>query len=296
METILRKLAMTPAPSGCEGEICRMIQSLLPAADMQIDAHGSLLVHKKGSGDGTVILTAMDTPCLYVTYPEGGFSRFSSAGGLKPANGMAVLCEGNIRGTVGSDEKGPFIDTGSHTLSIGQWAVPVPSFYKVDDDICAGASMGQYAAMAAVIGAACKETVQDVWFVFATKSHIRQLSPTFMQKIKANRLISVEVSAANDTPAEKTVFASLGQGTTLRVKDEAMLSSPELLSVVADTPLKTYREVSLRRGVGGTVQKAYGGIKSVGLGIPTRYCGCGNEAVSLSDIQNTSALLAYILQ
>lgn len=296
METILKQLAMTPAPSGSEGEICRAIRSFLPETELETDTHGSLLVHKSGTGDGTVILTAMDTPCFYVTYPENGFSRFSAAGTLKATSGMAVVCENDIRGLIGSDEKGFFIDTGRHTLSIGQWAVPAPSFYKIDDDICAGASMGQYAAMTAVLSAALRNTAQEVWFVFATKSHIRQLSPAFMQKIRAKRLISVEVSAANDAPAEKTVFASLGNGTTLRVKDETMLSAPALLSALAEAPFKTYREVSTRRGTGGMVQKAYGGIASVGIGIPTRYCDSANEAVSLSDIENTAALLAHLLQ
>ncbi len=296
MESILKKLALTPAPSGSELRICEIIQTFLPDAEMQVDAHGSLLVHKKGTGGGIIILTAMDTPCLYVTYPEGGFARFSAVGGLKPVDGMAVLCENDILGVIGTDEKGQFIDTGSHTLSIGQWAVPHPSFAKIDKDICIGASIGQYAAICAVLSAALQETSRDAWFVFATKSQIRQLSPTFMQKISANQLISVEVSAANDMPAEKTVFAALGRGTTLRVKDASMLSSPSLLYELADLPFETYKEVSTLQGVGGTVQKAYGGIKSAGIGIPVRYKGCANEAVSLCDIKNTADILSYILQ
>lgn len=296
MESILNTLAKTPAPSGSEGTICRTIRGLLPDFETETDVHGSLLVHKKGGGDGTVIICAMDTPCLYITYPEGGFARFSAVGGLKPTEGMAVLCENEIRGIIGADEKGLFIDTGSHNLETGQWAVPVPSFYKIDSDKCAGASLGQYAAMTAVLAAAMRSTTRDAWFVFAAKSHIRQLSPSFMQKIRATRLISVEVSAANDTPAEKTVFASLGKGTTLRVKDETMLASPALLSVLEAVPFPTYREVSTRRGIGGTVQKAYGGIESAGLGLPARCCGCANEAVSLSDVKNTADILAYLLQ
>ncbi len=296
MESILNTLALTPAPSGSENTICRTIRGFLADFETETDAHGSLLVHKSGVGDGTVILCAMDTPCLYVTYPEGGFARFSAVGDLKATPGMAVLCENEIRGIIGTDEKGLFIDTGSHSLETGQWAVPMPSFYKIDDDICAGASIGQYAAMSAVLTAALRNTSRDVWFVFATKSHIRQLSPSFMQKIRATRLVSVEVSSANDTPAEKTVFASLGKGTTLRVKDETMLSSPAFLSELEAVPFPTYREVSTRRGVGGTVQKAYGGIESVGIGVPVRCCGCANEAVSLSDIKNTADILSYLLQ
>ncbi len=296
MESILKKLTLTPAPSGSEGQICALIKSYLPEAEIQVDTNGSLLVHKKGTGDGIIVLTAMDTPCLYVTYPESGFARFSAVGGLKATDGMAVLCENDIVGVIGTDEKGQFIDTGRHTLEIGQWAVPMPSFHKTDEDKLAGASIGQYAAMTAVLSAAMSDTKKEVWFVFATKSHIRQLSPSFMQKITAKRLISVEVSAANDAPAEKTVFASLGNGTTLRVKDEAMLSSPALLSAIAAAPFKTYKEVSTLRGVGGAVQKAYGGIESAGIGIPTRYNGCANEMVSLADIKNTADILAYMVK
>ncbi len=296
MKSIFEKLALTPAPSGSEQQICNCIQSFLTYADeIKVDAHGSLLVHKKGDGDGIVILTAMDTPCLYVTYPEDGFARFSAVGGLKPTQGMAVLCQNNFRGVIGKDEKGMFVDTGSHTLEIGQWAVPTPSFFQVDDTLFAGASIGQYAAITAAIAAANANTNKDVWFVFATKSHIRQLSPSFMRIIDAKTLVSVEVSSANDAPAEKTVFAALGNGTTLRVKDEGMLSSPKLLDALSALPFKTYREVSTLRGVGGFVQKAYGGIESVGLGIPVRYYGHGNEMVSLSDIKNTADILTNYL-
>ncbi len=296
MLSILRALALTPAPSGCETKICEKIKSYLPGLEMQVDTHGSLLVHKAGEGDGTIILTAMDTPCLYVTCPEGGFSRFSAVGGLKPSDGMAVQCQGDILGVIGTDEKGQFLDTGANKLETGQWAVLLPSLHVIDADKVAGASIGQYAAMTAVLSAILQETKQDAWFVFATKSHIRQLSPAFMQKLSAKKLISVEVSAANDAPAEKTIFASLGNGTTLRVKDEGMLSSTSLLEELAATPFKTYKEVSTLRGTGGPVQKAYGGIESAAIGIPVRYKGCPNEMVSLSDIQNTINILLYLLQ
>ncbi len=296
MESILKTLAACPAPSGAESRIREVVSSFFPAEALMTDAHGSLLFHKEGQGDGVVVLVAMDTPSLYVTYAEGGFARFSAVGGLKPADGMAVLCEGDIPGVIGTDSIGQFIDTGAHTLETGMWAVPVPSFHKVDDSLCFGASMGQYAAMCAAICAAKAETEKDVYFVFATKSHIRQLSPSFMQGVRASKLLSVEVSAANDYPAEKAVFSSLSCGTTLRVKDEAMLSSLPLLMELEGLGLKTYREVSTLRGAGGTVQKAYGGIESAGIGIPVRYHGTGNEMVSLSDIKNTADLIASFLK
>lgn len=296
MQSILKTLTKVPAPSGSETLLCKTIQSLLPDDTTFVDAHGTLLYHKKGEGNGTVILTAMDTPCLYVTYPENGFARFSAVGGLKPREGMIVLCQNDIIGVIGKDEQGFYIDTGCHELAIGQWAVPLPSFHPMDEDKYCGTSLGQYATIAASVFAAMQSTAKDAWFVFATKSHIRQMSPSFMQKISANRLISVEVSAANDSPGEKTIFASLGKGTTLRVKDENMLSSPSLISELSSVPFKTYREVSTLRGIGGAVQKAYGGIQSVGIGIPTRNVGSGGEVVSLSDIQNTADILTYLLR
>ncbi len=296
MESILKTLAACPAPSGAENRIREAVASYFEGEDIRTDVHGSLILHKKGTGDGVVILTALDTPSLYVTYAEGGFARFSAVGGLKPADGMAVLCEGDVLGIVGTDSVGSFIDTGAHTLETGMWAVPVPSFGKVDDTLCFGASIGQFAAMCASIRAAKAETEKDVYFVFATKSHIRQLSPSFMQGIKATKLLSIEVSAANDYPGEKTVFAGLSRGTALRVKDEGMLSSLPLLMELEACGKKTYREVSTLRGIGGTVQKAYGGIESTGLGIPVRYHGTGNEMVSLADIENTADLIVQFLK
>ena len=160
----------------------------------------------------------MDTPCFYVTYAEAnGFARFNAVGGLKPAIGMAVICENGAYGVIGEDQSGKYLDTGRNSLSTGMWATPVPTFYKMDNDKVLGASVGQYAAMTAVVSCALKESARDAYFVFGTKSHIRQFSPSFMQSIPATRLISVEVSEANDAPATKTVFASLGNGTTLRV-------------------------------------------------------------------------------
>lgn len=296
MKFILEKLAMTPSPSGSETPLSAMIQSLLPDIDSYVDTHGSLIMHKKGTGNGTVILCAMDTPCMYVTYPEKGFSRFSAVGGLKPSVGMQVVCQNDINGVIGKDEDGFLIDTASNTLSIGDWAVCAPSFRAMDDDRICGTALGQYSAITACILTAMQSTTQEVWFVFATKSHIQQTSPTFMKNISADRLISVEVSIANDTPAEKTVFASLGNGTTLRVKDANMISSPDLIKVLSSVPYKIYKEVSETRGIGGVVQKAYGGIKSVGIGIPTRNLGTAGEVVSLSDIKNTADILTYLLQ
>lgn len=295
MESILNTLAKIPAPSGRETEICKAMQSLLPNATTYTDPHGTLIVHQKGDGDGTVIVTGMDTPCLYVTYQEGGFARFSAVGGLTVAVGTPVLCENDIFGVIGEDKNGQFIDSGSHTLSIGSWAVPVPSFYKIDADTCGGASLGQYAAMTAVLAAARECHRKEAFFVFGTKSHIRQFSPAFMHRISAQKMISVETSCACDAPAEKTVLVPLGAGTTLRVKDESMLSAPALLDALAATPYRTLREVSTRSGIGGILQKAYGGIVSAGLGIPVRYLGSACEVVSLSDIQNTKDILAYML-
>lgn len=297
METILKTLSSIPAPSGSEKNISEAIRGFLTHLEVWTDAHGTLIAHKKGSGESTVILSAMDTPCFYITYVENdGFSRFNAVGGIKGEVGTAVLCENGAYGVIGADENGKFIDTGSISLAVGMWAVPVPSFYALDSDTVSGASMGQYAAMAAVLSCAMQSTTKDAYFVFGAKSYIRQFSPSFMQSFSASRLISTEVSEANDTPASKTVFASLGKGTTLRVKDETMLSSLSLIEALETSPYKTYREISSHRGIGGTLQKAYGGMESAAVGIPVRCFGAPCEIVSLKDIENTAALLSYMLQ
>lgn len=296
METILKTLAQIPAPAGSEARLCAAIQSFLPNAAAKVDTHGTLIFHKQGSGESTVFLTAMDTPSLYVTYVEGNFARFNATGNLEASVGMPVLCETGEYGVIGEDANGKFIDTGKNHLEIGMWAVPVPSCYKMGDAFCGGASMGQYAAITSMILAANEATERDAYFVFGTKSRIRQFSPAFLRPIEAKRLFSVETSLANDFPAEKTVFSALGSGTALRVKDAAMLSSPALLSLLEAAPFKTYREVSTLAGIGGTAQKAFGGMESAGAGVPVRYLGTPTELVSLQDIENTAHLLAHMLK
>ena len=296
METILKTLAQIPAPAGSEARLCAAIQSFLPDGAVKVDTHGTLIFHKKGSSESTVFLTAMDTPCLYVTYVEGNFARFNATGNLEASVGMPVLCETGEYGIIGEDAGGKFIDTGKNHLTIGMWAVPVPAQYKMGNAFYGGTFMGHYAAITSMILAANEVTEQDAYFVFGTKSHIRQFSPAFLRSIEAKRLFSVETSLANDFPAEKTVFSALESGTALRVKDAAMLSSSALLSLLEDAPFKTYREVSTRTGIGGTAQKAFGGIESAGVGIPIRYLGTPSELVSLPDIENTAHLLAHMLK
>ncbi len=296
METILKTLAHIPSPAGNEIQLCATIQSFLPESTAKVDAHGTLIFHKKGVGESTVFLTAMDTPCLYVTYNEGNFARFNAVGGLVPSVGMSVLCETGEYGIIGENAEGKWIDTGENRLEIGMWAVPVPSYHRMGDAFCGGTFLGQYAAITAMLLAANEACGRDAYFVFGTKSQIRQFSPAFLRTIEAKRLFSVETSAANDFPAEKTVFSALGSGTALRVKDASMLSSPLLLSTLEASPFKTYREVSTLAGIGGIAQKAFGGIESAGVGIPVRYLGTPTELVSFSDIENTAHLLSYMLE
>ncbi|MDD6308131.1 MAG: hypothetical protein PUB07_02070 [Clostridia bacterium] len=295
MKDMLKKLAAIPSPSGTEDAMRNTLQAYLKDLDTTIDAHGSLIVHKKGEGEGIVVLAAMDTPSLFVTAADKGFSRFSPTDELTVPDGTIVQFTDGIVGVVSKDDAGQFIDTGDVPVPIGAGAAPLPSVWEIGATRLCGFALGNYAALTACLSAALEKTTKDVYYVFAAKTCIRQFSPAFMQKVKANLLISVEVSAANDYPEEKAVFLSLGQGTSLRIKDKNMLSAPDAIAYLSALPVSTVREVSMRRGIGGTVQKAFGGIKSVGIGIPTRYADTLGEMVDMKDIENTKNLLLACL-
>ncbi len=296
MKSLLKTLAMTKSPAGDSCAMFSLLQNKLQFLDCRQDAHGTLLAHKKGEGTSILFLAAMDTPCLFVTAPDKGFSRIMASDDFSVPDGTVTVTTDGQYAVIGKDDAGQYADAGSVSLPVGTRLVPCPSCTEIDADRFSGFAMGQYAAMCALLSAALSDTKRDAYFVFGTKTCIRQFSPAFMQNINAELLVSVEVSAANDAPAEKTVFLSLGDGTALRVKDASMLSAPAAMEIIESTPFKTTREVSLRRGVGGSVQKAFGGIKSVGLGIPTRHIGTMGETVDLKDIENTANILSYLLQ
>lgn len=298
MLNLLHEYTMTPAPCGSERKIGDLIQEKLTGLDIHVDAHGSIIVHKKGSGDGIVFLCAMDTPCMYITYvDEYGFLRFSSIGDFKPQKGTLVLMENGKTGIISAEKEKPdnfFIDAGSgNTCAISEYAVPYPLFSSSGDSAF-GFCIGKFALMSVLTKAALSAGEKDVYFVFAAKTSSNQMSPAFMKSIDAALLVSLEVSSANDTPDQRDVFIRQRGGAVLRLKDGSMISNPFAVQKIEDTGLPLQREVTDKNGIGGTVQKAFGGIQSVGIGIPVRTQDL-YESVSIKDAEAVLELIIKLL-
>jgi putative aminopeptidase FrvX len=112
MRELIRKLVETYGPSGVEDQIRAVIRAEVePLADeLRVDPLGSLVVRKRGSGDGRRILldAHMDEIGVMVTYvDEKGFARITHIGGVNPLNcvGGRVAFADGTQGVIGVEEK-----------------------------------------------------------------------------------------------------------------------------------------------------------------------------------------------
>ena len=300
MFELISELAGKCAASGCEQEIRECIAKKLSAFDIEFDAHGSLIAHKKGKSPSVAIVAGMDVPALFTTHTANdGFARFCTMGvDHKKLFGIPVrLCdgrEGSVWREKDKDEMTDmFIDFGEDTVKEAQPVMIDIKPYKKGNYI-SGFAVGNYAAMAAVISAALAKTGKDIYFVFLSRTQLKKFSVGFMKDLPHDtEYICVEKSAANDIPGEKNTFNKLDGGVCLRIMDKSLISSKSMVSKAlsfADN-IKVTKEVSKRDGLGGVLQTSYGGANVLSLGIPVRYCDEICETVSINDIKNMADML-----
>lgn len=302
---LLKKLCSCPAVCGNEEQIRELIKKEIDLEYTE-DNPGNLVFHKKGEGESIVIALPLDTPGGYITHiDDKGFLRFSPVGGFTPAENMHVILKSGRYGVIGKDKNDElFIDIGAKDFEEAQTCADVSDFFapsapvNQSGDMLTAFAAGSRAAIAAVIEVAKAHTKRDVYFAFVSKcSTPRQIAPVFLKSILPQSIITVETARANDIPAEKNVFISLGGGAVIKVKDASLLSSPDLLQeIYAKTAdMKVQREVSEDRGIGEALQTAYKPLRCAGISIPTRYKGSLTESVCMSDIQSLTEAIVRIL-
>jgi len=302
---LLKKLCTCPAVCGNEEQLRELIKKEIHL-EYKEDNPGNLVFHKEGEGAPVVIAVALDTPGAYVTFiDDKGFIRFSPVGGFSAAEGMQVCLKSGVCGIVGKDRNDElFIDIGAKDKAdaekyamVSDYIVPAPAVTASGNTLRAFAA-GTRAAISAVIKAANAATTRNVYFAFVAKcSNPRQIAPVFLKDIAPDSIITLEAASANDVPAEKNVFISIGGGAVVKVKDASLLSSPELLQeIYAKTAdMKIQREVSEDKGIGEAMQTEYKAVRCAGVSIPTRYKQKLIQQICTEDIESAAQALVKIL-
>lgn len=293
------------AAAGCEEEIRSYIKSCFSGFEFFTDSHGSLIAHKKGKGEGKMIVTTLDIPSLFVTHVEkNGFARFCSNGIDKEIlRGARVrFCDGT-RGVVYSGKDAEitdmYIDAGGKKDILEAEPVMIDAAAEKMGNMLTGFCIGNYACMRSVIDAANMVENVNLYVVFLAKSVKRKPSCGFLNNIdNISEIYCIEKSKASDTPDEDNHIINVGGGACVRVMDKSMIASKRLLdkAMTFSKKVKIQREVSDSISATAVLHTAYEGFESICFGIPTRYAGQLCESVSPSDIGELTELIIKNLE
>jgi putative aminopeptidase FrvX len=315
VKDLIKRLTETFGPAGSEGPIRELIRKEVePYVDeIKVDALGSLICLKKGTGGGKkVILDAhMDEIGVIVTHiDENGFLRFSNIGGVSPvvALGQRVYFENGTFGVIGSEKLDDikdlkldklFIDIGATSLEEAAKKVKVgdmAAFYQPAIDLgnrMVAKAMDDRIGCAVVIEALkrLKQTQHDIYAVFAAQEEVGlRGARVAAYGIDPDVGIAFDVTRTGDTPKAHTMEVSLGKGAAIKVKDMSLICHPGLrnylVKLAEDNDIPYQMEVLERGGTdSGAIQLTRAGVPAGVISIPSRYIHSPSEMVDLEDVE-----------
>jgi putative aminopeptidase FrvX len=326
MRQLIRKLVETYGPSGVEEQIRAVIRAEVePLADeLRVDPLGSLVVRKKGSGEGRrIVLDAhMDEIGVMVTYvDEKGFARFTRIGGVRSLTcvGARVAFADGTLGIIGVEGKRKdtskipqfdqlYIDVGATErddcpVQVGDAGVFVRPFVAQGTRLISKA-MDDRIGCAVLIETLrqLERTPHDVYFVFAVQEETTLSGArTSTYGIDPDLAIAVDVTTTGDKPESRPMAVELGKGPAVKVQDSGMIAHPKVRDLLVQKAKEAgipYQLEVLERGTtdAAAMQLVRAGVPSGCLSIPCRYVHSPSEMVDERDVQNAVQLLLEVLR
>jgi len=328
MKEVIRELVEAYGPSGVEDQVRDVIRARVePLADeVEVDALGSLVVHKEGTGEGQrVLLDAhMDEIGVMVSYiDEKGFARFTTIGGVYPLTclGNRVVFANGTMGVIGMEQKGVdlkkapkfeqlFIDVGATSredcpVSVGDAGAFVRPLFAQGTRLVSKA-MDDRIGCAVLVDLLRRleetELAHDLYVVFAVQEEVGlRGARTSAYGVDPNLAIAVDVTRTGDTPESKPMAVELGQGPAIKVQDSGMIAHPmvrELLVEQAKAAEIPYQLEILERGTtdAAVMQLVRAGVPAGCISIPCRYVHSPSEMVDQRDVENSVKLLLEVLK
>jgi len=322
---LFSKIGPVFGPSGLENGIRALLRELAaPYADeITEDTLGNLIVHKRGPGKKIMACAHMDSIGFVATYiDDNGFVRFAPVGGHTPTGvmGARVVFKNGVRGVIGFEEKVKpedlalsdfFIDLGVSgadearaLVGPGDFAVFCGDAYQ-NGTTMVGPYLDNRAGCVALLHALSliEEPACDLYFVFTVQEEVGLRGAlTAAYQIAPDVGLAVDVTDSDDVPGLKEhCSARMGKGPAVKMMDQSVVAATETVQLLKDAAgrLGIAVQPDIIR-VGGTdagsIQKARGGVLAGGLSIPCRYIHTPSEMVSLSDVEQTSEVLAELMR
>lgn len=314
---LLKELTQINSPSGCEKNICGYIKEIAQqyADEVSVDALGSLIVHKKGSGRKIMAAAHMDEIGVIVTFiDDNGYLRFAAVGGLTAAelNHRRVIFDGGVCGVIGLEEEETkpaigkmYIDIGARTreeaekkVSIGDCAVFEGPFRESENTVVSKAldnRAGCYVLLEALKN--IKNPVNDLYFVFTSQEEVGlRGAKTSAFGVMPELAVAVDVTDTGDTPNCKPNNVRLGAGAAVKVMDRSVMCHSEvrcaLIECAKRAQIPYQLEIMTDGGTdAGAIHLTGTGVKTGGISIPVRYIHSPSELADKRDIAACVSLL-----
>lgn len=335
---LLKKLCETPGISGYEDRLRALVAEEMRELvdDVSIDAMGSVIGVKRGSGGPRVMIAAhIDEIGFMVKHiDKKGFIRLNPVGGWDPRTMVAQRV--HVHGYGGETLLGAVMPAAKpiHLLTEEEKKKPprVEEFF-VDlglpvEEVKRLVEVGDMVTMARtterVGNTVMSKAMDDRVSVFVMLEALRALGDhsceiiavatsqeevglrgaiTAAYALEPDIGVAVDVTLAVDVPGsgEEEHVTRIGEGAAIKIMDGHSISHPRLVRHFRDVAEKhdiPYQLEILPRGGtdAGGIQRSRGGVPAITLSIPTRYIHSPNEMAAVSDIEASISLLTRYLE
>lgn len=329
---LLEKLCNAMSVSGGEGEVRRIVlEEVKPYADeVKVDALGSVLVRKNGSGQKPlrVMLDChMDEVGFMITHDDGdGFYQFEVLGGIDERHlvgKQVIVGKDHVAGVIGAkpihmttvEERKQAVDVDAMRIDLGPEGKAVlgdratfaTKFKRVGPSIMSKAIDNRIgcAILIELLKNAPKNlelclsfSVQEEIGLRGAKVAAHYFSPDLA--------IAVDATPARDLidfegRENYTYNTKLGFGPAIYMANSSTIDDPRLVKFLEETAIKNKIQYQLRQpGGGGTdagaIQQSRAGVPVVSISVPHRYSHTPVSVSRVDDWKNTLNLLHFALK
>ena len=304
----IKKLCLADGTSGDEGDVTKLILSMLPQeCDAKIDPLGNIVVNKKGAKTpkNKVMLAAhQDEVGFIVTYiTDDGNLKFTTVGGINPevVIGRQLHFKNGTVGVVGGIGASSKAEAEKY-VSPGDCAYFRSDYTELGNGYLREKALDDRIGCAIMVDILNKNLPYDVTCVFTVQEEIgTRGAKVAAYTVKPDYAIVLETTTACDfsgNDGEKRV-CELGKGCVVSYMDRSTIYDRELYRLgfekakEINVPCQTKTLVAGGND-SGAIHSSVGGIRTVALSVPCRYLHSPSCMIKKSDVQST-AELAYAM-
>lgn len=334
---LARRLLDAPGIAGREEQVRAIVkQEMAPLVDdLQVDAMGSVIGVKKGSGGPKVMLAAhMDEIGFMVRFiDDNGFIRLQNVGGFDPRvlpaqrvrvhtrsgdvlTGALQLASKPIHLLAAAEIKAPkltqiYVDLGlsadevKEQVDIGDMVTLDSQVVQVGNNLMSRAMDDRINVfiMLEVLRALGSHEC-DVIAVATTQEEVgTRGAQTSAYNVDPDIGVALDVTVAGDSPGvdKQDRVTKLGAGVAIKAFDSSHIPNYKLVNhfrdIARENDIPHQVEMLSRGGTdAGPMQRSRGGMPVITISMPTRYLHTVNEMVSIADIKSAISLLTAYLE